>query len=132
MTEQLGTEAAARVADVLLAFLQGPRSLGVSALARELGLSKATRARPVQAAFASAASFASGAIVPVALTALVPFHRISIVVMIGSVLLLGLLGALGARTGSAPIGRAVARVMLLGLAAMLLTIGLGRMLGTSL
>ena len=52
--------------------------------------------------------------------------------MIGSVLLLGLLGALGARTGSAPIGRAVARVMLLGLAAMLLTIGLGRMLGTSL
>jgi len=98
----------------------------------ELGLSKATRARPVQAAFASAASFASGAIVPVALTALVPFHRISIVVMIGSVLLLGLLGALGARTGSAPIGRAVARVMLLGLAAMLLTIGLGRMLGTSL
>ena len=48
MTEQLGTEAAARVADVLLAFLQGPRSLGVSALARELRLSKAVVHRILQ------------------------------------------------------------------------------------
>ena len=48
MTDQLGTEAAARVADVLLAFLQGPRSLGVSALARELGLSKAVVHRILQ------------------------------------------------------------------------------------
>jgi len=48
MTDQLGTEAAGRVADVLLAFLQGPRSLGVSALARELGLSKAVVHRILQ------------------------------------------------------------------------------------
>lgn len=48
MTDQLGTEAAARVADVLLSFLQGPRRLGVSALARELGLSKAVVHRILQ------------------------------------------------------------------------------------
>jgi IclR family acetate operon transcriptional repressor len=48
MTEQLGTEAAARVSDVLLAFLQGPGSFGVSALARELGLSKAVVHRILQ------------------------------------------------------------------------------------
>jgi VIT1/CCC1 family predicted Fe2+/Mn2+ transporter len=98
----------------------------------ELGLSKAMRARPAQAAIASAASFASGAIVPVTVTAIVPFHRISMTVMIVSVLLLGLLGALAARTGEAPVMRAVLRVMLLGLVAMLLTIGLGRLLGTSI
>jgi len=98
----------------------------------ELGLSKAMRARPAQAAIASAASFASGAIVPVIVTAIVPFQRISVTVMIVSVLLLGLLGALAARTGEAPVARAVLRVMLLGLVAMQLTIGLGRLLGTSL
>lgn len=48
MSEQTGTEAAARVADVLLAFLQGPHSLGVSALARELELSKAVVHRILQ------------------------------------------------------------------------------------
>jgi VIT1/CCC1 family predicted Fe2+/Mn2+ transporter len=98
----------------------------------ELGLSRAMRARPTQAAIASAASFASGAIIPVMVTAIVPFHRISVTVMIVSVLLLGLLGALAARTGEAPVMRAVLRVMLLGLVAMLLTIGLGRLLGTSI
>jgi len=48
MSEQAGTEAAARVADVLLAFLRGPRSLGVSALARDLDLSKAVVHRILQ------------------------------------------------------------------------------------
>ena len=42
------------------------------------------------------------------------------------------LGALGARMGGAPTGKAVARVVVLGVAAMLLTIGLGRLLGTSI
>jgi IclR family transcriptional regulator, acetate operon repressor len=41
VTERAGTEGAGRVADVLLAFMEGPRSLGVSAVARELDLSKA-------------------------------------------------------------------------------------------
>lgn len=98
----------------------------------ELGLSKATRARPVQAALASATAFASGAIVPLAVTALVPEARISATVVTVSILLLAILGALGARTGRAPVARAVIRVVLLGAAAMLLTIGLGRLFNTSI
>ncbi len=98
----------------------------------ELGLSHATKARPIQAALASAASFASGAVVPLAVTALVPMARISVAVVGVSVLLLAVLGALGARTGRAPVARGVIRVVLLGIAAMLITIGLGRLLGTSL
>ena len=98
----------------------------------ELGLSKATRARPIQAAVASAASFASGAVVPLAVAALVPQPRISVAVVSVSILLLAILGALGARTGRAPVVRAVIRVVLLGVAAMLLTIGLGRLFGASI
>lgn len=98
----------------------------------ELGLSKATRARPTQAALASAASFASGAAVPLAVTALVPMPHISVAVVSVSIVLLAVLGALGARTGRAPVVPAVARVVLLGAAAMLLTIGLGRLFGTSI
>lgn len=48
MAESTGTEGASRVADVLLAFLAGPRSLGVSAIARDLGLSKAVVHRILQ------------------------------------------------------------------------------------
>lgn len=98
----------------------------------ELGFSKATRARPVQAALASAAAFASGAIVPLAVTALVPEARIPAAVVTVSILLLAILGALGARTGRAPVARAVIRVLLLGAATMLLTIGLGRLFNTSI
>jgi len=98
----------------------------------ELGLSKATRARPVQAALASAASFAGGAIAPLAVTALAPAPHISVAVVSVSILLLAILGALGARTGRAPVARAVIRVVLLGAAAMLLTIGLGRLFNTSI
>lgn len=98
----------------------------------ELGLSKTTRARPIQAALASAASFASGAVVPLAVAALAPRPWISVAVVGVSVVLLAILGTLGARTGRAPVTRAVVRVVLLGIAAMLITIGLGRLLGTSL
>jgi DNA-binding IclR family transcriptional regulator len=48
MVDSSGTEGAGRVADVLLAFLDGPRALGVSAIARELGLSKAVVHRILQ------------------------------------------------------------------------------------
>jgi len=98
----------------------------------ELGLSKATRARPIQAALASAASFASGAVVPLGVTALAPERHVSAAVVGISILLLATLGALGARTGSAPVARAVIRVALLGAAAMLLTTGLGRLFNTSI
>jgi VIT1/CCC1 family predicted Fe2+/Mn2+ transporter len=98
----------------------------------ELGMSGAMAARPVQAALASAASFAIGAAVPLAVTALVPFKHVSIAVVVVSIITLAVLGVLGARTGGAPAGRAVIRVVLLGAAAMLLTIGLGRLFGTTI
>jgi VIT1/CCC1 family predicted Fe2+/Mn2+ transporter len=97
----------------------------------ELGLSKLTAARPVQAALASAASFAAGAIAPLGVAALAPFAHVSIAVVTVSIFLLAILGALGARAGRAPVGRAVARVVLLGAAAMLLTIGIGRLFGAT-
>jgi len=62
----------------------------------------------------------------------VPARLISIAVVGVSIVLLAVLGALGARTGQAPVSRAVIRVVLLGAAAMLLTIGLGRLFGASI
>lgn len=98
----------------------------------ELGMSKATSARPVQAALASAASFAAGAIVPLGVAAIAPFAYVSIAVVGISIVLLAILGGLGARTGNAPVARAVVRVVLLGAAAMLVTIGIGRLVGASI
>ncbi len=97
----------------------------------ELGLSDVNAARPIQAALASAASFASGAAVPLAIAALVPFHRAALAVVLVSIAMLAILGALGARTGGAPWAPAVARVVLLGAAAMGVTIGLGHLLGNA-
>jgi VIT1/CCC1 family predicted Fe2+/Mn2+ transporter len=85
----------------------------------ELGLSGMTAARPIQAAAASAASFAAGAALPLATAMLAPAAHLAPVVVITSIVTLALLGAIGARTGGAPIGKAVARITLLGAAAML-------------
>ncbi|MBW8744829.1 MAG: VIT family protein [Sphingomonas sp.] len=97
----------------------------------ELGLSKAMAARPTQAALASAFSFAVGAAIPLAVAALVPFNHASVAVVTVSVAMLAVLGGLGARTGRAPVIRAVLRVVVLGIAAMLLTIGIGKLFGTT-
>lgn len=95
----------------------------------ELGLSDATSARPVQAAIASAASFATGAALPLLAAITAPAAQLPFVVLLVSIVVLAALGAVGARTGNAPIGRAVFRVTLLGGAAMLLTIALGGLFG---
>jgi len=96
----------------------------------ELGLSGATAARPVQAALASAASFAAGAALPLAVAAFGPTHLLAVSTLLASLLLLAALGAAGARIGNAPVIKAMARVTLLGGAAMLATIGIGRLIGT--
>jgi VIT1/CCC1 family predicted Fe2+/Mn2+ transporter len=98
----------------------------------ELGLSGATAARPVQAAIASAASFATGGALPLAIAFLAPARLVAPATLIASLILLALLGAAGARTGNAPVAKAVLRVTLLGAAAMLATIGLGRLIGTAI
>jgi len=98
----------------------------------ELGLSEGSLARPAQAAIASAAAFAAGAAVPLATAILVPAEAIAPAVLVLSVFVLGMLGAVGARTGGAPMGKAVVRVTLLGALAMAVTIGLGWLFGASL
>jgi VIT1/CCC1 family predicted Fe2+/Mn2+ transporter len=95
----------------------------------ELGISVGNRARPVQAAVASALSFASGAVLPLLIAILAPQAHLVATVLAGSVLCLGVLGAIAAQAGGAPIGRAVSRIMILGAAAIALTAGIGSLFG---
>jgi VIT1/CCC1 family predicted Fe2+/Mn2+ transporter len=96
----------------------------------ELGLSERSRARPLQAAVTSALAFALGAALPVAVTAAVPVASLGAVVGGSTLVLLAALGALAAKLGAAPIGRAAARVTFWGATAMSATALVGRLFGT--
>ncbi len=97
----------------------------------ELGIFGLTSARPVEAALASAATFAVGAALPL-VTAIVSPSAIRIPVVIGtSILFLSLLGTMGAYAGGAPIGKAALRVTFWGVLAMVLTFAVGSLFGTS-
>ncbi|HEY4029702.1 MAG TPA: VIT family protein [Caulobacteraceae bacterium] len=95
----------------------------------ELGISEATQARPIQAAIASAASFSLGSAMPLLVVLLAPTVWLVPAVIAASLLLLGVLGAVGARTGGADAFRATLRVLLWGAAAMLATAAVGRLFG---
>jgi vacuolar iron transporter family protein len=97
----------------------------------ELGLSAETRARPVQAALASAAAFAVGATPPVLLAAFVSPSQVSMRVTFVSLALLAALGALAAQLGGASRWRGAARVAFWGAAAMACTALVGRLFGTA-
>ena len=96
----------------------------------ELGISDALGARPVQAAFSSAGTFALGAALPLAVYALVPTSAAILGVAGTSLLFLASLGAAGARVGGAPPARAAARVTFWGALAMAATAGIGALFGT--
>jgi len=96
----------------------------------ELGLSEIHAARPVQAAMASAATFAVGAALPLVLAMISPAPRIIPAVALGSLLFLAGLGALGARAGGARMTRATMRVSFWGALAMAITWLVGRLFGT--
>jgi VIT1/CCC1 family predicted Fe2+/Mn2+ transporter len=95
----------------------------------ELGLADDRRARPLQAAGASAAAFASGAILPLLGAILAPGSSRVVVVVIVTVLALMLLGDTGARLGGAGRLRATGRVVLWGLVAMGVTAAIGAAAG---
>ena len=97
----------------------------------ELGISDTLIARPVQAALASAASFAVGAALPLGLLALAPEGRLGVFVASGSLVFLALLGALAARTGGAPARIGIVRVTFWGGLAMAVTAGVGMLFGTA-
>jgi len=84
----------------------------------ELGMSETTRARPLQAALASAAAFAAGAAPPVLLVVLLPLAHLNSFVVASSLLLLAVLGTVAARLGGAPLLRGAARVTFWGAVAM--------------
>ena len=91
----------------------------------ELGISETLRARPIQAAFASAASFAAGAAMPILVTAMAPAARLIPFVSITSLMFLALLGGLAARAGGAKVLIGAIRVTFWGALAMALTAGVG-------
>jgi vacuolar iron transporter family protein len=96
----------------------------------ELGISDITTARPVQAALTSAATFSTGAAMPLLMVVVSPPHMLVTIVSAASLGFLALLGAIGARAGGANIWRATARVTFWGALAMALTAGIGRLFGT--
>ncbi len=97
----------------------------------ELGISEITTARPVQAALASAATFAVGAAIPLLAVVVVPQRLMIGAVIVISILLLALLGGLGASAGGAPVGKAALRVTFWGILAMALTAGVGALFGAA-
>ena len=97
----------------------------------EIGISHTVTARPVQAAVASAATFSVGAAVPLVVAVLTPLSQAIPAVTLASLASLAVLGALSARAGGAPVGRAVARVMLWGAFAMAATAAIGALFGAT-
>ncbi len=95
----------------------------------ELGISDTTAARPVQAALSSAASFAVGAALPLAVTALVPGGGLITWVTITSLAFLAGLGAMAARVGGANPWRGAWRVTFWGALAMAVTAAVGKLFG---
>jgi VIT1/CCC1 family predicted Fe2+/Mn2+ transporter len=95
----------------------------------ELGIFEGTRARPIQAALASAGAFAIGAAPPAILAALLPADSLSLVLVATTLGLLAGLGALAARLGGAPVLAGTVRVAFWGAAAMGATSLVGRLFG---
>jgi VIT1/CCC1 family predicted Fe2+/Mn2+ transporter len=97
----------------------------------ELGLTEELAARPLQAALASAATFAVGAGVPIVTILAAPASALVLAVSIVSLLCLVVLGAVAARIGGAPMLVGAARVTIWGMLAMLVTAAVGRLFGTT-
>ena len=123
-TRGLPAALAAEVAETL------SRQGALAAHARdELGLDAGRMARPFQAAWTSALSFATGAALPLVAVAVAPAPARAGVTVAVTLVALGLLGDLGARLGGAPRRRATVRVVAWGAGAMAITAGIGAAVG---
>jgi vacuolar iron transporter family protein len=125
-TRGLEPELALQVAEQLMAH----DALGAHAR-DELGISEALSARPIQAAIASAASFAVGAAMPLLVTVIAPESGLIPLVSGTSLVFLALLGALAARAGGAGVTVGAIRVTFWGALAMAVTAGVGALFGGS-
>src|SRR5262245_50646043 len=121
----LSQELAQRVTDELMAH----DALGAHAR-DELGITDLSVARPLQAAGASAASFACGALLPLVVAAATSVPTALWAVPATALVFLASLGAIAARAGGAAIGMAAARVTFWGALAMAATAGIGELFGT--
>ena len=133
--DELAAIYAGRGVDLPLAILVADQLMAHDALAAhardELGISDMSTARPIQAAFASAGTFAIGAALPLVTAALVP-QAVLIPFVIGtSIVFLALLGGFGAHAGGAPVVQAAIRVTFWGVLAMALTAGVGALFGAA-
>lgn len=97
----------------------------------ELGFSHTLTARPIQAAIASAVSFALGAALPLSIVLLFPLTALMWGVSVCSLLFLAVLGIVAARVGGASMLTAAVRVTVWGALAMALTAGVGALFGRS-
>jgi VIT1/CCC1 family predicted Fe2+/Mn2+ transporter len=97
----------------------------------ELGITETLRARPLQAALASAVSFVAGAIVPIAAALLAPSGRIAEAVSATALVTLVILGGTAAYAGGASLIKGALRVAFWGALAMGLTAGVGKLFGVA-
>lgn len=95
----------------------------------ELGIHEFTRARPIQAALASAGAFAAGAAPPALLAAFLPAGSLTVGVVVVTLALLVILGGVAARLGGASLTRGAVRVAFWGAVAMACTAAVGRLFG---
>ncbi len=120
----LGLALARQVADQLM----DHDALGAHAR-DELGINEITTARPLQAAGASALSYAVGAALPLAVVACMPPPSLSVAVAVAALMALAVLGGLAAKTGGASVVRGVVRVTFWSALAMAVTYGVGALFG---
>ncbi len=97
----------------------------------EIGITDSAKARPIQAALSSAATFTVGAALPLLTAWLIPPPHLITAVALLSLVFLAALGGIAARTGGAPILRACIRVTFWGALAMTITAGVGRSFGVA-
>jgi VIT1/CCC1 family predicted Fe2+/Mn2+ transporter len=97
----------------------------------ELGITETLKARPLQAAVASASSFAVGASLPLAVVGLTPESALLPSVFLTSLVFLAVLGGLAARTGGANMRVGATRITFWGALAMALTTGVGMLFGVA-
>jgi VIT1/CCC1 family predicted Fe2+/Mn2+ transporter len=97
----------------------------------ELGITEVLAARPIQAAWSSAASFTVGAALPLLLVVLFAGVKLIPVVAAGSLLFLALLGGIAARAGGANVAQGAVRVTFWSALAMAVTAGVGALVGTT-
>jgi len=98
----------------------------------ELGLNAITQAKPIQAAFASSASFTAGGVLPLLVTLFLPLKYMEYSLYIFAIIFLTILGILAAKTGGSNIKKAIIRITSWGTAAMGLTALVGYLFGVRL